>query len=80
MKFNIRTCIITKKKYSKSELLRFSVNDNKIVINGKTGKGYYIYPSYKNYDILLKTKLLNKKLEIDISIEEYISWKQWFTN
>lgn len=80
MKFNIRTCIITKNKYSKSELLRFSVNDNKVIINGKAGKGYYVYPSCKNYDILLKSKLLDKKLKTNISIKEYQSWKQWFTN
>lgn len=80
MKYNIRTCIITKQKYSKLELLRFSLENEKIIINSKNSKGYYIYPSEKNYNILVKSKILERKLGISISNDEYISWKHLFTN
>ncbi len=78
MKYNIRTCIISKKKYSKFELLRFSIINNNVVINSNSGRGYYVYPSIKNYEILIKSKLLERKLGITIEEKQYLLWKDKF--
>ncbi len=74
-KIPLRTCVVTKEKLDKKDLIRIVKNNEGRVfvdLSGKAnGKGAYIK---KDIDVLneaIKTKALDKKLEITIPNEVY---------
>ena len=79
--FNTRTCIVSRKKFKKDELLRFVKIGNEIILDekqNKQGRGFYVYPSKENYDKMLKTRALNRALKMEVPMEQYISLKEYF--
>ena len=74
-KIPLRTCIVTKEKLPKKELVRVVKNkDNEISVDltGKAnGRGVYLK---KELDVILEAKdknILNKHFETEISLELY---------
>lgn len=78
---NQRTCLVSRKKYLKQELLRIVYLDNQVIVDSdysiKT-RGYYFYPSIENYNKLLNTKLLNRIFKTNIPKEVYLTLKKYF--
>lgn len=74
-KTSVRTCIITRQKCSKQELLRIVIKDNKILYDlnqNLPGRGYYLI---NNVELLKseKTKqILIRRFKV-ININEFIS-------
>lgn len=69
--FNTRTCLITRKKKNKNELIRLCVQNNNLVIdyeNNKQGRGYYI-SSLNGLDNITIQKIIERKVNIKISQE-----------
>ena len=74
-KIPLRTCVVTKEKLDKRDLLRI-VRDKdmnvKVDLTGKmNGRGAYIKKDIKVLDEAIKKKSLEKKLECQISDEVY---------
>ena len=74
-KIPLRTCVITKEKLPKQELIRV-VKDNKnnvfIDLTGKSnGRGAYIKRDINVLDTAIKTKALSRQLEVEIPDEVY---------
>ena len=71
----LRTCVITKEKLPKQELIRVvKDNENNVFIDltGKSnGRGAYIKRDINVLDTAIKTKALSRQLEIEISDEVY---------
>jgi hypothetical protein len=69
-KIPMRTCIISKEKLPKKELIRIVKSNENIVSVDLTGKsnghGAYIKKNLEILDKAIKTKLLDKYLEITI--------------
>ena len=69
-KIPMRTCIITKENLPKQELIRVVKNkDNEVFVDltGKAnGRGAYLKKDIEVIEKAKKTKILNKKLEIEI--------------
>lgn len=74
-KIPLRTCVITKEKLPKQELIRVvKNNENNVFIDltGKSnGRGAYIKRDINVLDTAIKTKALSRQLEIEISDEVY---------
>lgn len=74
-KIPLRTCVITKEKLPKQELIRVvKDNENNVFIDltGKSnGRGAYIKRDINVLDTAIKTKALSRQLEIEISDEVY---------
>ncbi len=67
-KIPMRTCVVTKEKYPKKELIRI-VRDNlgnvSVDLTGKAnGKGAYLKKSKEVIEMAKKTKILEKYLEV----------------
>ncbi|MCI5836071.1 MAG: YlxR family protein [Firmicutes bacterium] len=75
-KIPMRTCVVTKEKYPKMELIRIvRTPSNEIVIDlkGKTnGRGAYLKKDKAVFEKAKKTKILNKYLEVEIPDEIFI--------
>lgn len=74
-KIPLRTCVITREKLPKQELLRI-VKDNTgsvfVDISGKSnGRGAYIKKDIEVLEKAIKSKALEKHLEISIPVEVY---------
>ena len=74
-KIPMRTCVVTKEKYPKKELIRV-VRDNlgnvSVDLTGKAnGRGAYIKKSLDVLENAKKTKVLEKFLEVEIKDEIY---------
>lgn len=74
-KIPLRTCVITKEKLPKQELIRV-VKDNAnnvfIDLTGKSnGRGAYIKRDINVLDTAIKTKALSRQLEVEIPDEVY---------
>lgn len=74
-KVPLRSCVVTREKYEKKELIRIvKTNENKVFVDltGRlNGRGAYIK---KDIDVLEKAKksrILNRHLEIDVPNEIY---------
>ena len=71
----LRTCVITKEKLPKQELIRVvKDNENNIFIDltGKSnGRGAYIKRDINVLDTAIKTKALSRQLEVEIPDEVY---------
>ena len=69
-KIPMRTCVVSKEKFPKKELIRVVKNNQNIVSVDLTGKanghGAYIKKSMEVLDKAIKTKALDKYLEISI--------------
>lgn len=74
-KIPMRTCVITKEKYPKKELIRV-VRDNlgnvSVDLTGKAnGRGAYLKKDLEVVEIARKTKALEKYLEVLVPEEVY---------
>ena len=83
-KVPMRTCVVTREKYPKQELIRIvKNNDNQVFVEltGKSnGRGAYIK---KDLDVLakaIKTKVLEKHLETPIDNTIYEELKEIIEN
>lgn len=74
-KIPIRSCVVTREKLPKGELLRIvkDVNGNVLVdISGKiNGRGAYIKKDIEVLDKAIKSKILERQLETTISDDIY---------
>lgn len=74
-KIPMRTCVVTKEVLPKKELLRIvRMPDGlvKVDLNGKiNGRGAYIKRDVTVLDKAIKSKILEKRLECDISSDVY---------
>lgn len=74
-KIPLRTCVITKEKLPKQELIRVvKDNENNVFIDltGKSnGRGAYIKRDINVLDTAIKTKALSRQLEVKIPDEVY---------
>ena len=74
-KIPMRSCVVTKEKLPKQELLRIvRTTDNKVVadISGKiNGRGAYIKKDIEVLDKAIKNKILERHLETTISDDIY---------
>lgn len=70
-----RTCVVTREKYPKQELLRIVKNNEGTVfvdISGKAnGRGAYIKKDLSVLEKAIKTKAIDKHLECQVPIEIY---------
>ena len=74
-KIPMRTCVITKEKYPKKELIRV-VRDNlgnvSVDLTGKAnGRGAYLKKDFEVVEMARKTKALEKYLEVLLPEEVY---------
>ena len=74
-KITMRTCVITKEKYPKKELIRV-VRDNlgnvSVDLTGKAnGRGAYLKKDFEVVEMARKTKGLEKYLEVLVPEEVY---------
>ena len=74
-KIPLRTCVVTKEKYEKKELIRIVKNNEGQVFVDTTGKangrGAYIKKDLEVLELAKKSKVLDKHLETTISDEIY---------
>ena len=74
-KIPMRTCIVTKEKLSKNELIRIVRTPLKEVVIDKTGKvngkGAYLKKDKEVYLKAKNSRLLNRYLEIEVPDEIY---------
>ncbi len=74
-KIPMRTCLITKEKCPKSDLIRVvRTPDNNVIVDltGKAnGRGAYLKKELSVIEKAEKSKILNKHLEVDVSKEVY---------
>ena len=74
-KIPLRTCVVTKEKYEKKELIRIVKNNEGQVFVDTTGKangrGAYIKKDLEVLELAKKSKALDKHLETTISDEIY---------
>ena len=74
-KVPLRTCVVTKEKLEKKDLLRIVKNKDGEVFVDETGKangrGAYIKKTIDTLEKAIKTKALDKHLETTISDEVY---------
>ena len=69
-KIPMRSCVITGEKLPKKELIRVVRTPEGMVVvdeSGKTnGRGAYLKRSIETFEKAKKTKILNKKLEVEV--------------
>ena len=74
-KVPLRTCVVTKEKLEKKDLLRIVKNNEGEVFVDETGKangrGAYIKKDIETLEKAIKTKALDRHLETTISDEVY---------
>lgn len=74
-KIPLRTCVVTKEKLEKKDLIRIVKNNNNEVFVDLTGKangrGAYIKKDIDVLNTAKKTKVLERHLEVQISDEIY---------
>ena len=75
VKIPLRTCVVTREKYPKKELLRIVRTPEKEIIIDETGKangrGAYIKKDIEVLDKAIKNKALERHLEIKIEDSVY---------
>ena len=83
-KIPMRSCVVTREKLPKQELLRIvRTNDNLVVadVSGKmNGRGAYIKKDVAVLEKAIKSKVLEKQLETTISLEVYEEIKKIIEN
>lgn len=79
-KIPLRTCIITKEKLPKYDLVRIVRTPEGNVIIDETGKangrGAYLKKSLEVFEMAEKNKILNKHLEVQVPEEVYKDLKK----
>ena len=74
-KIPMRTCVVTKEKYPKMELIRIvrtPENDVVIDLKGKVnGRGAYLKKDKNVFEKAKKTNILGKYLEVEIKDDVY---------
>ncbi len=69
-KIPLRKCVVTNEQFPKKELIRIvKTSDNEVFVDPtgkKNGRGAYIQLKKDIIDKAKKTKILNKRLEIDL--------------
>ena len=69
-KIPMRSCVVTKEKYPKKELIRVvRTLEGKVIVdlNGKSnGRGAYLKKDLEVFEKAKKTKILNRHLEIEV--------------
>lgn len=74
-KIPMRSCVISREKLPKQDLIRVvRTNDNQVIIDltGKTnGRGAYLKKNKEIFEKARKTKILERQLEIKIKEEFY---------
>lgn len=74
-KIPMRTCVVTKEKIPKKELIRIVRTTNGEILVDKTGKinghGAYIKRDIEVLNIARKTKILDRYLEVEIGDDIY---------
>ncbi len=74
-KIPLRTCVVTREKLEKKDLIRVVKNNEGNVFVDETGKangrGAYIKKDIEVLEKAKKSKILDKQLEIDIPSEIY---------
>lgn len=72
---NLRTCIVTRKKYPKNELLRIArLKTGEIYLDTdhkNLGRGCYVFPTQENFQQLKEKRLLNRAFRTQIANEIY---------
>ena len=83
-KIPMRSCVITKEKLPKNELLRIVKDPNGMVIVDTTGKingrGAYIKKDKEVLDKAKKSKILERILEVPLSEEVYLEIEKIINN
>lgn len=83
-KIPMRSCVITKEKLPKNELLRIVRDPNGMVIVDMTGKingrGAYIKKDKEVLDKAKKSKILERILEVPLSDEVYLEIEKIINN
>lgn len=73
-KIPMRTCIVTKEKYPKNELLRIVKFEDTVTVDitgKKNGKGCYVKKDPKVIEKARKTKAIDRALEVQVQEEIY---------
>lgn len=74
-KVPLRTCVVTREKLEKKDLIRIVKNNSGEVFIDETGKangrGAYIKKGLETLEKAKKTRVLNKHLQIDVPEEIY---------
>ena len=69
-KIPMRSCVVTGEKLPKKELIRVvRTPEGNVVVDesGKAnGRGAYLKKSIETFDKVMKSKILNKKLEVEV--------------
>ena len=69
-KIPMRSCVVTGEKLPKKELIRVvRTPEGNVVVDesGKSnGRGAYLKKSIETFDKAMKSKILNKKLEVEV--------------
>ncbi len=71
---NFRTCIISRKKEHKDNLIRFVITNNQLEIdlnNQLPGRGFYVSKNKEIINKAINDKILEKKLKINVSKDVY---------
>lgn len=83
-KIPLRTCVVTKEKYEKKDLIRVVKNNEGMVFVDETGKangrGAYIKKDIQVLEKAKKNKVLDKHLEIQIPEEVYTKLEEIIKN
>ena len=83
-KIPMRSCVITKEKLPKNELLRIVRDPNGMVVVDTTGKingrGAYIKKDKEVLDKAKKSKILERILEVPLSDEVYLEIEKIINN
>ena len=79
-KIPMRSCVVTGEKLPKKELIRVVRTPEGNVIVDETGKangrGAYLKKSIETFDKAQKSKILNKKLEVEVQDSIYEKLKE----
>jgi len=74
-KIPMRTCVITREKLEKKDLIRVvRTPEGNVIVDesGKcNGKGAYLKKDLAVFDKAEKSKVLNRKLEVDVPVSIY---------
>lgn len=71
---NSRTCIFTKQKHVRKELIRLVIKNDTLCIdknNSLQGRGFYIVKNKEIIDRIISVNFLSKKFKIEIKKEFY---------
>ena len=83
-KIPLRTCVVTKEKYEKKDLIRVVKNNEGMVFVDETGRangrGAYIKKDIEVLEKAKKNKILDKHLEIQIPEEVYTKLEEIIKN